>query len=78
MKEVHLRLRNDSTTFLPVNPLIRAFWPRDLHLVKGCYLTIAATRFAARWRHGNQRSISRQLQHRLWIGLAHPLELLRR
>jgi hypothetical protein len=41
-------------------------------------LTIAATRFAARWRHGNQRSISRQLQHRLWIGLAHPLELLRR
>jgi len=32
---VHLRLRNDSPSFHPVYPLIRAFGPRFLHHVKG-------------------------------------------
>jgi hypothetical protein len=41
-------------------------------------LPIAVSRFAPRWRHGHQYSVSRQLQHRLWIDLAHPLNLLRR
>jgi len=33
---------------------------------------------SSRWRPGDQRSTGRQLQHRLEIGLAHPLELFRR
>jgi hypothetical protein len=35
MNEVHLHLRNDSPSFHPVHPLIRAFGPRDLHHAKG-------------------------------------------
>ena len=30
-----MRLRNDSPSFHPVHPLIRAFGPRDLHYAKG-------------------------------------------
>jgi len=32
---VHLHLRNDSESFHPVHPLIRAFGPRVLHQGKG-------------------------------------------
>jgi hypothetical protein len=32
---VHLHLKNDSPSFHPVHPLIRAFGPRDLHHAKG-------------------------------------------
>jgi hypothetical protein len=35
MNEVQLRLRNDSPSFHPVHPLIRAIGPRVLHHAKG-------------------------------------------
>ena len=35
MNEVHIYLANDSPSFTPVHPQIRAIGPRDLHLWKG-------------------------------------------
>jgi hypothetical protein len=35
MNEAHIRLANDSPSFTPVHPRIRAIGPRDLHLAKG-------------------------------------------
>ena len=40
--------------------------------------TVAAARFPSGWRHDDEKTFSRELQHRLRIELADPLELLRR